>query len=281
MSGYATRSEPDRIAMRNIISAQGVDMRNILLLFAIAVLVSAFLAFAQVEQPLEIKRLDGSTIKSSAVDATVATLMKAAEVPGLGLALFNGGNIAYLKAYGVRDEQKKLPLTVDSVMSGASFTKVVFGYLVLQLADQHTLDLDKPVNQYLPKPLPEYPDYADLASDPRYKQITARMLLSHTGGFANWRWGEDDRKLKIHFEPGSRFAYSGEGIDLLQLVVETITKKSLDELMEERVFQPLGMTRTSMILQDRFDTTMRMATTTTDGRWARRKGKRRMRRVPW
>src|SRR5208282_6735930 len=176
-----------------------------------------------------------------------------AEVPGLGLALFNGGNIAYLKAYGVRDEQKNLPLTTDSVMSGASFTKVVFGYLVLQLADQHTLDLDKPVYQYLPKPLPEYPDYADLASDPRYKRITARMLLSHTGGFANWRWFEDDRKLKIHFEPGSRYAYSGEGIALLQLVVETATKKPLEELMQQRVFEPLGMTRTSMVWQDRFD----------------------------
>jgi CubicO group peptidase (beta-lactamase class C family) len=66
------------------------------------------------------------------------------------------------------------------------------------------------------------------------------MLLSHTSGFANFRWLEDDRKLRIHFEPGSRFAYSGEGIDLLQLVVETITKKPLDELMQERVFQPLG-----------------------------------------
>jgi CubicO group peptidase (beta-lactamase class C family) len=65
---------------------------------------------------------------------------------------------------------------------------------------------------------------------------------------------EDDRKLRIHFEPGSRFAYSGEGIDLLQLVVETIKKKPLDELMQDRVFQPLGMSRTSMVWQDRFET---------------------------
>jgi CubicO group peptidase (beta-lactamase class C family) len=79
------------------------------------------------------------------------------------------------------------------------------------------------------------------------------MLLSHTSGFANWRWMEEDRKLKIHFEPGSRFAYSGEGIDLLQLVVETITKKPLVELMQERIFQPLGMTRTSMVWQERFE----------------------------
>jgi CubicO group peptidase (beta-lactamase class C family) len=104
--------------------------------------------------------------------------------------------------------EKNLPLTEDSVMSGASFTKVAFGYLVLQLADQHALDLDKPVYEYLPRPLPEYPQYSDFAGDSRYKKITARMLLSHTSGFPNWRWVENDRKLKIHFEPGSHFAYS-------------------------------------------------------------------------
>ena len=197
----------------------------------------------QTETKAEIQRLDGSTITSSDIDGTVTRLMHAAEVPGVGLALFNHGKIVYLKAYGLRDKERKLPLTVDSVVSGASFSKVAFAYLVLQLAEQGTLDLDKPIYQYLAKPLPEYPRYADLAADPRYKSITARMLLSHTSGFANWRVFEDDRKLKIHFAPGSRFAYSGEGIDLLQLVVETITKMGLADLMQERVFQPLGMTR--------------------------------------
>jgi CubicO group peptidase (beta-lactamase class C family) len=216
----------------------------------ITILVAVVSLAAQVK---EIKRLDGSTIKPVEIDETVQRLMKVAEVPGVGLALFNDGKIAYLKAYGVRDKEKNLPLTTDSVMSGASFTKVVFAYLVLQLADKGMLDLDKPVVQYLPKPLPDYPAYADLANDPRYKRITARMLLSHTSGLANWRSMEDDHKLRIHFEPGSRFAYSGEGIDLLQLVVETITKTPLEESMQKRVFQPLGMARTSMVWQDRFE----------------------------
>ena len=67
------------------------------------------------------------------------------------------------------------------------------------------------------------PITADLVSDARYKKITARMLMSHTSGFPNWRSFNDDRKLNIAFEPGSRYAYSGEGLVLLQLVVETIT----------------------------------------------------------
>jgi CubicO group peptidase (beta-lactamase class C family) len=201
----------------------------------------------------EVKRLDGSSITPAEIDATVTRLMKAAEVTGVGLTIFNNKKIAYLKAYGVRDKEKNLPLTVDSDMSAASLTKVTFGYMVMQLVDKGILDLDKPVYQYLPKPLPDYPKYSDLRNDPRYKLITARMLLSYTSGFPNWRAFEDGYKLKIHFEPGTRFAYSGEGIDLLQLVVETVTHEPLEELMQKYVFQPFQMTRTSMIWQPRFE----------------------------
>jgi CubicO group peptidase (beta-lactamase class C family) len=200
-----------------------------------------------------VKRLDGSTISAAEIDATVNRLVKAAEVTGVGIAILDHGKVAFVKAYGFRDKEKKLPLTTDSVMSAASISKSAFAYLVLQLVDSKVLDLDKPVYQYLPKPLPEYPRYADLANDERYKRITARMLLDHTSGFPNWRWLEDDRQLRIHFEPGSRYAYSGEGIDLLQLIVETVTHRPLEELMQQHVFQPFGMARTSMLWQDRFE----------------------------
>jgi CubicO group peptidase (beta-lactamase class C family) len=201
-----------------------------------------------------VKRIDASEITPAEIDATVTRLMRAAEVPGVAVAMFNGGKVVYLKTYGVRDKEKNLPLTEDSVMTAASFSKVAFGYLVMQLVEEKVIDLDKPVYQYMPTPLPEYPQYADLAGDPRYKLITARMLLSHTAGFPNFRWINDDHKLNINFEPGTRYAYSGEGIELLQLVVETVTGKPLEELMRERVFQPFGMTRSSMMWQERFET---------------------------
>jgi CubicO group peptidase (beta-lactamase class C family) len=200
-----------------------------------------------------IKRLDGSAIAASEIDETVSRLMHAAKVTGAGIAILNQGEVVYLKAYGFRDMKKSLPLTPDSVMSAASFSKVAFAYMVMQLVQEGILDLDKPVYQYLPKPLPAYSDYSEIAGDERYKKITARMLLDHTAGFPNWRRFNDDGKLHIHFEPGSHFAYSGEGITLLQLVVETITKKPLEDLMQERVFQPLGMTRTSMVSLLRFE----------------------------
>jgi CubicO group peptidase (beta-lactamase class C family) len=202
---------------------------------------------------VKVKRLDGSEIAAGEIDATVSRAMKAAAVPGVGLAILNNGKIVYLKGYGLRDQEKNLPMTPETVMSAASLTKVAFGDMVIQLVDQGHLNLDKPVYGYLPKPLPEYPNYRDLAGDARYKKITARMLLSHTSGLPNWRWFNQDRKLNIAFEPGLRYAYSGEGLVLLQLVVETITGKPLMELMQTCVFEPFGMVRTSMVWQARFE----------------------------
>jgi CubicO group peptidase (beta-lactamase class C family) len=200
-----------------------------------------------------IRRLDGSMLSAAEIDGTVIRLMNAAKVTGVGIAILNDEKIAYLKTYGFRDLKKRHPLRPDSVMSAASFTKVAFTYMVMQLVEERVVDLDKPVYQYLPKPLPEYGNYSELAGDERYKRITARMLLDHTSGFPNWRRFNYDQKLHIHFEPGTRFAYSGEGIALLQLMVETVTKKPLAALMRERVFQPLGMTRTSMVWSWRFE----------------------------
>jgi CubicO group peptidase (beta-lactamase class C family) len=203
--------------------------------------------------PASVNRLDGSTITAREIDETVTRVMRAGKVTGVGLAIFNGGEIVYLKAYGHRILNKNLPLTEDSVMSAASFTKVAFGYMVMQLVQEGALHLDKPVAEYLPKPLPEYYDYKDLAGDERWKKITPKMLLDNTSGFPNWRRFEDDQKLHIHFEPGSHFAYSGEGIDLLQLVIEKVTNRSLGDLMRQRVFEPLGMTRTNMTWKLRFE----------------------------
>ena len=122
--------------------------------FVAMAMASALLAAGQQSA---ITRLDGSTISAAEIDATVTRLMKGAEVVGAGIAVFDHGKIAYLKAYGFRDKEKNLPLTIDSVMSAASLSKVAFGYLAMQLVDEGALDLDKPVYQYLPKPLPELP----------------------------------------------------------------------------------------------------------------------------
>ena len=230
-------------------------------------------------QESAVKRLDGSTIRAVEIDGTVARLMKAAEVTGAGIALFNDGKITYLKAYGFRDKERNLPLTVDSVMSAASFSKVAFAFLVMELVDDGVLDLEKPVYQYLPKPLPEYQKYADLANDARYKRITARMLLSHTSGFPNWRWMEDDHKLKIHFEPGSKFAYSGEGIDLLQFGGRDDHEEATRRVDAGARLRTLGNEANQHDGRTVSRMTSRMAMTNMDDRWAIRRGRRQTPRV--
>jgi CubicO group peptidase (beta-lactamase class C family) len=199
-----------------------------------------------------IARLDETFVTPTAIEETVQRLMRAANVPGLAVAILNDRKVAYVHAFGERDRDRHLPLTVDSVMTAASFSKSAFACLVMQLVEERTLDLDKPVYEYLAKPLPEYTRYRDLAGDDRYRRITARMLLSHTAGFPNLR-AFNRGQLNINFEPGSRYAYSGEGIQLLQLIVEEVTGVRLHDLMQSRIFAPFGMTRTSMVWQLPFE----------------------------
>jgi len=223
-------------------------------MIASVALIAALPAFPnETGNKASVKRPDGSRIAISKVDSAVTQLMNAAHVTGMGIAVFHDGKVAYLKAYGLRDTEKQLPLTPNSVMTAASLSKSAFATVVMRLVQDGVLDLDKPVSEYLPKPIPEYPRYADLRGDDRYKKLTLRILLSHRSGFPNWRAFEDDRKLKIHFEPGTRYAYSGEGIALAQFVVETVTGKSATELIHKTLCEPLRMTRTSMVWESRFE----------------------------
>jgi CubicO group peptidase (beta-lactamase class C family) len=198
--------------------------------------------------------IDGRARTVTAIDSTVGRVMRGAQVPGLALALLNNGKVVYLKAYGYKNLSPREPLTTHSVMVAASLTKVAFAYLVMTLVDSHVIDLDRPVYEYLQRPLSEYPAWREIANDPRSKLITTRTLLSHTAGFNNARYFDDDHRLVIHFQPGTRYSYGSEGYNLLQLVVESRTGLSTEQLMQERVFRPLGMTRTSMVWQDSFAT---------------------------
>jgi CubicO group peptidase (beta-lactamase class C family) len=210
------------------------------------------LAMALVPAPsgaVEIDRLDGTHVAPAEIDRVVTSLMKAGHVPGLALGIVDHGRIVYLHAYGFRDVAAREPLQTDTVMHAASLTEAAFAYMVMQLVDQHRIDLDKPVYEYLPRPLPSYAKYADFANDPRYKLITARMLLAHTSGLPNWRSTNPDGKLDIAFAPGTRYAYSGEGINLLQFALEEGLGMNVATLMQQLVFDRFGMSRSSLTWQ--------------------------------
>jgi len=185
------------------------------------------------------------------LDAEIDRLMAVGKIPGVAVAVIDNGQVAHVIAKGVRNAKGE-PLTQDTVMYAASITKATFAYYLMMLVDEGRIDLDKPIAAYLPKPLPEYEPYADLAKDPRWKAITPRMLMTHSAGFPNFRWLNPDEKLDIKFDPGSRYAYSGEGINLMQFVVEQGLGVKVGEDMNRRLFQPLGMTRSSMVWRDDF-----------------------------
>jgi len=196
---------------------------------------------------------------TAAIDAEVGKIMTRTHAKGMAVAVIDHGKVDYVQAYGVRNA-KGDPLATDTVMYGASLTKTVFAYTVMQLVDQGKLKLDTPIKDDLDNPLPSYgpdpvfPDkygpYKDLADDPRWERITPRMCLTHSTGFSNFWFIEPDQKLHIHFEPGTRFSYSGEGLILLQFAIEHGRKAQglgldLGDLTKVN-FDRLGMTRTSL-----------------------------------
>jgi len=191
--------------------------------------------------PPGLSGLDGATI-----DAEVRRLMAREAVQGMALAIITDGKIAHVAAYGRRSAEPDRPLATDTVMYGASLTKTAFAYLVLQLVDEGRLGLDASVANLLPRPLPEYAEFTDLAGDERWRALTPRILLGHTSGFANFRWLEPDQRLRFHYEPGSRYGYSGEGFYILQLVLEEGLGLDVGKEMQARIFDRFGMPNSSL-----------------------------------
>ncbi len=164
-------------------------------------------------------------------------LMREKKVPGLSLVMIENAEIIAHMELGLKNTQKTDLIDKNTIFEAASLSKPAFTYGILTLVEDGKLDLDKPLTEYL--------CYSDITNDQRINSITARMVLMHTSGFPNWRSKKES--LKIHFQPGERFSYSGEGFLYLQKVVEHISGLSLEEYMQKNVFIPLGMTQSSFI----------------------------------
>jgi CubicO group peptidase (beta-lactamase class C family) len=159
-------------------------------------------------------------------------------VPGAAVGFVSGSGATEIVAVGNLGDGRG-SVEVDSVFAAASLSKPVFACGVLSLIDEGLLDLDRPLDEYLTEPY--------LAEDERAASITARMVLSHTTGFPNWR---QDGALSLRWSPGTRWGYSGEGYSYLQHVVETITRTRLDEFLAAVVLRPLGMRNSTFAWQD-------------------------------
>jgi CubicO group peptidase (beta-lactamase class C family) len=192
-----------------------------------------------------------------ALDAELREVMRLTGARGIGLAVVRDGQVAAVRTQGDRNAAGD-PLQPGTVMYGASLTKAAFAYMVMQLVEQGRLDLDASIAQYLKQPLPDYPPdqkygpWKDLQGDDRWRRLTPRMLLTHASGFANFAFMEPDGKLRFHFEPGTRYAYSGEGLILLQFVLEKGMGLDVGVEMQRRVFDRFGMRTTSMVWRPDF-----------------------------
>jgi CubicO group peptidase (beta-lactamase class C family) len=224
-----------------------------------------FLAVLFPASCLPVTALAQAIPSGAAIDAEVGKIMTRTHAKGMAVAVIDDGRVGYVHAYGTRNA-KGDPLTTDTVMYGASLTKTVFAYTVMLLVDQGKLNLNTPIKDDLDRPLPTYgpdpvfPDkygpYKHLADDSRWEKITPAMCLTHSTGFGNFWFIEPDQKLRIHFEPGTRYSYSGEGFILLQFVIEHGRKAQGLGLdvgdLTKTTFDRLGMTRTSLVWRDGF-----------------------------
>lgn len=184
---------------------------------------------------------NGQSVKK--LEKFILRLMKEGEVAGLSVAIVRNGEVFWHRGFGVKNAETNEPVSDATVFEAASLSKTVFAYAVLKMVENGKLDLDVPLNKYLPAPYIE--------NDERLNQITARRVLSHTTGFPNWR--PNGKSLQIHFTPGERFSYSGEGFVYLQKVIEHLSGLPLEDFMKKTVFEPLAMTNSSYVWQQKYD----------------------------
>jgi len=198
------------------------------------ILTRAFLAYSLAlvflfENPTAAQKNDSIPLKTnvpeqqliSDLESFVPELMERAEVPGLSIAIIRDAEIIWHGAYGVKKIGTGESINDSTIFQAASLSKTLFAYAVLKMVEKGDLDLDTSLSDYF--------GAAYIKNDDRVHQISGRTVLSHTTGFPNWRRPRDG-DLKMHFSPGEKFSYSGEGYVYLQRVVENLADKSFNDL---------------------------------------------------
>lgn len=193
------------------------------------------------------------TAQADKVDDYIASEMKNRRIPGLALAVVKNGEVIKAKGYGLANLELDVRVTTDSVFELASVTKSFTATAIMMLVEEGKVGLDDKISTYL------------INAPYTWRDITVRHLLTHTAGFASdcmeiseqgWlanyttaEMFETGSKCPLDFAPGERWQYSCQGYFLLGMIIEKISGQRYREFVRERIFQPLGMTTTTVIDQ--------------------------------
>jgi CubicO group peptidase (beta-lactamase class C family) len=179
------------------------------------------------------------------IDRYLRDRMETARIPGLAAVVVRGDEVVFTGAYGVADREAGRPMTADTPVAVGSTTKGMTALSVMQLVEQGLVDLDAPVQRYLP-------DFT--MADPRAAAITLRQLLSMSAGIPGSYavdGSQDPDALErrvatlatvaLNRDPGSGYEYANDGFDVAGLVVQRVSGLPYERYVEERLFAPLGM----------------------------------------
>lgn len=182
--------------------------------------------------------------------------VKSKEIPGAVTLVASAEKLLHLDASGYSDLGSQKALQTSDIFWIASMTKPMTGVCVMMLVEAGKLRLDAPISDYLP-------EMKNLSlSDGTPARITLKHLLTHTSGMAELPAGEAYSsktlkeaaaryaKVKVLFEPGSKWQYSQTSINTAACIVEAVSGKPFDAFLEEKICKPLGMKDTSFYLSE-------------------------------
>lgn len=177
------------------------------------------------------------------MEKQIPNMMKQTAVPGLSITIINGARLRWRRGFGVRDRASGRLVDNNTMFEAASLSKPVFAYAAMKLCEKGVMDVDTPLTKYTSERF--------LEGDPRLDLITARHVLCHTSGFQSWR--SEKEPLRIHFTPGEKFLYSGEGYSYLQSVVTHLTGQPIEPYLKANLFVPFGMTSSGYVWNGTFE----------------------------
>jgi CubicO group peptidase (beta-lactamase class C family) len=194
---------------------------------------------------------------SAKVDVYVNGEMRAEKIPGMALAIVRDGKMVKAQGYGLANIELDVPVKPETIFQTGSVGKQFTATAVMMLVEDGKIRLDDPVGKYLPR------------TPASWSKITVRSLLTHTSGIADYEsdsltkkgaafinlrndYTEDElfaklSGLPLDFPPGSKWSYSNSGYLLLGILIHKVTGQFYGDVLQERIFRPLGMTSTRII----------------------------------